>query len=116
MGKISNETRLTSIDFCKGLIKNGNEFVKLFNDSASTAKISDSIKDSSWYFLSWRHDPTVVSMLNMIDKLHEKFKDVKEAVFEKLQKNNSPITFYFLPMENFKLTDELYIKMKEVSN
>ena len=111
--KFTYETRLTSIDFCKGLIKNGNEFVKLFNDSASTAKISDSIKDSSWYFSSWRHDPTVVSMLNMIDKLHEKFKDVKEAVFEKLQKNNSPITFYFLPMENFKLTDELYIKMNE---
>lgn len=111
--KFTYETRLTSIDFCKGLVKNGNEFMKLLNDSASTAKISDSIKDSSWYFSSWRHDPTVVSMLNMIDKLHEKFKDVKEAVFEKLQKNNSPITFYFLPMENFKLTDELYIKMNE---
>jgi len=111
--KFTYETRLTSIDFCKGLVKNGNEFMKLLNNSASTAKISDSIKDSSWYFSSWRHDPTVVSMLNMIDKLHEKFKDVKEAVFEKLQKNNSPITFYFLPMENFKLTDELYIKMNE---
>ena len=109
--RFTYETRLTSIDFCKGLVENGKDFVKLLNNTDS--KISDSIKDSSWYFSSWKHDPTIVSMLNMIDKLHEKFKDVECAVFEKLQGDDSPITFYFLPMEDFKLTDELYIKMNE---
>ena len=73
-------------------------------------KISNIITDSKWYFLSWELDPTVTAMLNMLDTIHDKFKDIEEPLFEKL-KEETNITFQFLPLEQFKLTDELYIKM-----
>lgn len=104
--KFSYETRTSSQDFCKKLIEEN------INYSHDNKTISDTIVDSKWYFLSWELDPTVSSILNMLDKIHNKFKDVKEELLERLiTENNSIITFQFLPLEQFKLTDELYIKM-----
>ncbi|MGP1576559.1 MAG: DUF262 domain-containing protein [Treponema sp.] len=104
------ETRLTSRDFCKSLVEYGVEDEEHFSiDNRESLK--NEILDSSWYFLSWKYDPTIVSMVNMIDKIHCMYKDINMPVFEKLIGDESPITFSFLPMEDFKLTDELYIKM-----
>jgi hypothetical protein len=47
-------------------------------------------------------------MLVMLDAIDEKFADV-ENIWEKLKSN--AITFYFLPIKDMGLTDELYIKM-----
>lgn len=33
------------------------------------------IKDQPWYLFLWRHDPTIQSMLVMIDAIHERFQD-----------------------------------------
>jgi uncharacterized protein with ParB-like and HNH nuclease domain len=98
------ETRISSEDFCKNLVSEN------INYDDIEEKISEVITDSKWYFLSWELDPTVSAMLNMLDAIHYKFKDIKEQLFEKLTNNNN-ITFQFLPLEKFKLTDELYIKM-----
>ena len=109
--KFTYETRLSSIDFCNNLLEYGEAYDELINNKETEEKVSDLIKDSSWYFLSWKYDSTIFSMLNMLDKIQDIFKDVKNAVFEKLQGKSSPITFYFLDLKKFKLTDELYIKM-----
>ena len=98
------ETRISSQDFCKKLVSENFDY-HLIKDS-----ISISITDSKWYFLSWELDPTVAAMLNMLDRIHHKFKDIQEPMFEKLRKELN-ITFQFLALEQFKLTDELYIKM-----
>lgn len=104
LSKFTYETRVSSEDFCKNLISENIDYNSI-ND-----KISDIITDSKWYFLSWELDPTVSAMLNMLDLIHNKFKGVEKQLFEKLE-NEINITFQFLPLEQFKLTDELYIKM-----
>lgn len=47
-------------------------------------------------------------MLVMLDAIDERFKDVPD-IWEQLE--NKAITFYFLPIRDMGLTDELYIKM-----
>ncbi len=109
LSKFTYETRLSSRDFCKSLI---NKSIDSFNGD-----IGKTIKDSPWYFLSWDHDPTVCAMLTMINRIDTSFKNISIPLFDQLTGSGSsepaccPITFYFLPLENFQLNDELYIRM-----
>ena len=97
--QFSYETRYSARDFCKYLI----DFTPDFNNI-----ISDDIIEQSWFPLDWKKDPTIHSMLVMLDSINEKFKDVPD-LWNKLC--NKSITFYFLPIKDMGLTDELYIKM-----
>ena len=94
------ETRYSSRLFCKDLVNYTPDF--------SIDQVSDDIEDQPWFALGWKNDPTIKSMLNMIDAIHDKFKNVPD-LWEKLK--TDVITFYFLPIEDMGLTDELYIKM-----
>ena len=103
--KFTYETRVSSREFCKALTTNKIDFSK------EDEKISNIIEDKNWFFKSWKKDPTIKSMLNMLDAIHEKFKN-SDKLFDKLIcENNPPITFDFLPLNDFNLTDELYVKM-----
>lgn len=93
------ETRYSARNFCKDLLG----FVPSFEGI-----ISEEIIDQAWFPLEWKKDPTVSSMLVMIDAIHQRFSGV-EHLWEKLK--NGAITFYFLPIKDMGLTDELYIKM-----
>ena len=111
--KFTYETRLTSRDFCKSLVEYG---VKDAEDEERFSmdkikSLKNEILNSTWYFLSWKYDPTIVSMVAVLDKIHHMYKEINIDAFEKLIGDDSPITFSFLPMADFKLTDELYIKM-----
>lgn len=97
--KFSYETRTSSRDFCFDLI---NQKI----DYSNNQRISDTIIDCSWFFLSWKRDPTIKSMLTMLDAIQDIFKD-KIDVWGKL--NN--ISFHFVELQNFGLSDDLYIKM-----
>ena len=97
--KFTYETRISSRDFCNNLINKG---IVYNNEQA----ISELIIDSSWFFLSWKRDPTIKSMLTMLDAIQQTFKDQTEA-WEKL--NN--ISFHYIELQNFGLSDDLYIKM-----
>jgi hypothetical protein len=70
--------------------------------------LSQEIIDQPWFPLDWQKDPTISSMLVMLDAIDGKFKDV-DKLWEKL--TSDAITFYFLPIKDMGLTDELYIKM-----
>jgi len=96
----SYETRPDSTSFCKNLIN----FQPAFDDETLSAEI----ENQSWFPLGWKKDPTVNSMLNMLDAIDEKFCSV-ENLFEKLQ--GGAISFYFLAISDMGLTDELYITM-----
>ncbi|MBS1526991.1 MAG: DUF262 domain-containing protein [Bacteroidetes bacterium] len=101
--KFSYETRISSRDFCKAIVEND------INVEAN-AKLSDQIIDSSWFFLSWKNDPTIDAMLRTIDDIHTKFFQVSN-LSEKLSGSHSLISFYHVELEDIGLTDDLYIKM-----
>lgn len=77
--------------------------------SYEVENLSVEIENQSWFFYSWKKDPTVKAMLVMINAIHNLFKG-KTEFWEKL-KISEDITFYFLQLNEFKLTDELYVKM-----
>jgi hypothetical protein len=101
--KFTYETRNSSKRFCQELIDN---YLPCSNES-----LSDLIKDAPWFMSSWRNDPTVVSMLNMLDTIQKVGFD-KVTGWENIL-SNKKITFDYIDIrsDNFKLTDELYIKM-----
>ena len=93
------ETRYSARYFCKELVA--------FTPSFSV-NISNEIVDQAWFPLDWQKDPTISSMLVMIDAIDSKFQSV-DNLWQQLK--NGAITFYFLPIKDMGLTDELYIKM-----
>lgn len=93
------ETRYSTRYFCKELTS--------FKPSFKT-RISEEIVDQAWFPLDWQKDPTISSMLVMLDAIQEKFNDVAD-LWDRLR--DGAITFYFLPIRDMGLTDELYIKM-----
>lgn len=97
--KVTYETRTSSRDFCESLINKG----IVYN---AEQKISEQIIDSSWFFLSWKRDPTIKSMLTMLDAIQQIFQNETE-IWNKL--NN--IGFHYIELQNFGLSDDLYIKM-----
>ena len=100
------QTRLSSTDFCNALINN--PITILSNE----IKISEDIRNkASWFSDSWIFDPTIMSMLNMLDSIHSYFKDTY-GLYNRLAATQFPaITFRVLYMSENGLTDDLYIKM-----
>ncbi|MBO7225251.1 MAG: DUF262 domain-containing protein [Bacteroidales bacterium] len=124
--KFSYETRVSSREFCEQLCNCENfKSFKPEND-----KIVEFITNQTWFYSAWKQDPTIQSMLRMlsgtketdksgndfidgIEELFDGVKDLKDFTeyWERLSRENCPITFYHLPLENFGLSDDLYIKM-----
>ena len=103
----SYATRISSRDFCEKL-------VNLDYIPTPIEKPSEYIRNQNMYFDVWDNDPTISSMLVMLDVIHEKFFPVDKKLFKLLLRDvdeNPIITFSYLPMENYALTDDLYIKM-----
>lgn len=104
------ETRASSRRFCEQLARIGFDFNALLpSDEAKGNRISKTITDSPWFFLAWRKDPTIKAMLNMLDDIDMLFKDVPE-LWHKLSATRL-ISFHYIELKNFGLSDDLYIKM-----
>ena len=105
--KFTYQTRQSSKDFFDSLAK--------FMPSSSvdeTESIKKKIIDEPWYFRSWRLDTTIQASLTMLDAIHNRFRNVKQNLFCRLIDEKEPrITFLFLPLDEFGLNDDLYIKM-----
>lgn len=97
--RFSYETRYSARYFCLELI----EYTPTFADV-----LSKEIINQAWFPLDWKKDSTISSMLVMLDAIDAKFSDVPD-LWDKLKDN--AITFYFLPIKDMGLTDDLYIKM-----
>ena len=73
--------------------------------------ISELIVNQPWYFRSWRLDPTIDSSLNMLDAIHS-HSLARDGLYSRLTNDSKPvITFQLLNLQNFGLSDDLYIKM-----
>lgn len=95
----SYETRYSARDFCACLT----DFTPSF-----TQPLSHEIVDQCWFPLDWKKDPTIASMLVMLDEISAKF-EWTTGIWDKLKAG--AVQFYFLPVKDMGLTDELYIKM-----
>ena len=98
--RFSYETRYSARDFTQRLI----DYTPIFEGG-----LAEEIIDQSWFPLDWKKDSTISSMLVVLDDIANKFKNVP-SMWSKLT-NNKAISFYFLPIRDMGLTDELYIKM-----
>lgn len=110
--KFSYETRTSSREFFDALVSATISLNDLLtSDEGKNNRLSKTIIDQNWYYLSWEHDSTIQGVLVMLDAIHAKFFDFNN-LYEKLIKTKDPIiTFQFLELQEFGLTDDLYIKM-----
>lgn len=112
-------TRRSSTDFCQQLVneleRNNVEYLcrkdAVFEDGVEIEPASNlvtQIKDLHWFHDAYKLDPTVVSMLNMLDEIQFLYLEKRcRNVFENLER----FKFYILPLSNFNLTEDLYVKM-----
>jgi len=103
--RFSYETRASAREFCKALVEN-NIPIK------EGDKISKTIEDASWFFSAWKMDPTIASMLVVIDHIDKIFGKTTPGFYDKLIDRANPlISFQFIELKDFGLTDSLYVKM-----
>lgn len=119
--KFTYETRISSREFCEELCKAENF------ESFDGNNIVSYITSQTWFYSSWKQDPTIQSMLRMLggtqikgksgndipDGIEEVFGESSdfEKYWDKLESDNAPVVFYYLPLKDFGLSDDLYIKM-----
>jgi hypothetical protein len=116
--KLTYETRTSSREFCKELVAEGIDYQKLLpiDDEKRIShknQLSETIKNSSWFVISWENDPTIKAMLIMLDAIQVRFKDTSDiwAKLIETAEDKRPITFLYIKLKDFGLSDDLYIKM-----
>lgn len=126
LAKFSYETRISSREFIQHLC-NSKNFIN-FNPNSEHKDVVHFIKNATWYFSEWDQDPTISAMLRMIkgsdtkdkngddiiDGLEELFANTKTSEFEiywKRLTETDSIIFYRQDLEDFGLSDDLYVKM-----
>lgn len=110
--KFRYKTRASSTDFFDALLKAENQIdlnQLTPNNKKEYPTIARIIKDCGWFFNSWEKDPTIQSILIMMDAIHHVFQGC-DNYYERLV-DNRIITFMFLNIGQYGLTDDLYIKM-----
>lgn len=109
------ETRQSSIDFCDALMKANVDMCSLITvkdkQGHDVPSLSATLKNEHWYYRIWNNDPTIQSMLVMLDAIYQKFDGKKEYFSSLMDEDNPIITFIFMDLKEYKLTDDLYIKM-----
>ena len=120
--KFTYETRISSREFCENLC------IPEHVTNYSGNDIVGFITNQTWFYSAWKQDPTIQSMLRMlggtkvadkkgediIDGIEELFQNTNEDVFKdywRLLTEKDAIVFYHLPLSDFGLSDDLYIKM-----
>ena len=104
--RFTYETRPSAHDFCKLLL--GVETID------NLSEIKNEIEDSVWFNEEWKNDPTVSGMLNMLDTFanNEVLLNAPIGLLDQLIGNKSDlVTFYFTDLDQFGLTENLYIRM-----
>lgn len=102
--KFTYQTRTSASRFCEKLSKG-------IISIDWSQQPSCQIRDSNEFLPTYEDDPTIRAMLVVLDGIQSKFSDIPN-LWEKLIRENNPyIQFYFLPLDKFGLSDDLYVKM-----
>jgi len=110
---LTYETRNTSKAFCNELMAHdAKQFVneaKLETTSSKKVTVSEIIRERDWFQWAWQFDPTICSMLVMIDTICEQFD--WNLNLEECQRRLINIKFNYLDLGQLDMSDELFIKM-----
>ena len=91
------------------------DFLCEFDHKCEKGALCETIREQNGFYSAWHQDPTVVSILNMLDSLDKKFESGTDFSFfwNSLTADPSlcPFYFYLLPLKDIGHTDDLYIKM-----
>lgn len=104
MKKFSYETRPSSHDFCQRLL------TEQFPEK-ELAQIDKFIRNQSWFDNEWNNDGTVSGMLRMLRTFGQQQALLDGTVMLDQLLYNNAISFYFVPLKQFGLSEELYIRM-----
>lgn len=104
--RFSYTNRGAATDFCSELANYYIDPNSIHNQSLQTV-----LREADWFRANnqFLMDPTVLAMLNMLDKIHSLYSG--PAPTENLSQNLKNITFECLNLENYTEPDQLYIKM-----
>lgn len=118
------ETRNTSNEFCDELIQH--EAFNIVKETIKNIELNKSIKDDKekkpelpsviikgrdWFKWEWKYDPTILSMLVMIDAIFTEMGTDWNMDLSICRNNLEHITFNLLNLGEFGLSNELFIKM-----
>lgn len=105
LNKFVYETRPAAHDFCRLIVEKPIPVGHLEN-------ISDAIVNQVWFDNEWLKDGTVSGMLQMLKTFgqYPELLNGKIHLSQLLAPNND-ITFYFVELKEFGLSEELYIRM-----
>ena len=120
LANFTYETRSSSREFCKALSENTQKFYQAMQEALAQIQekkksksnetiLSTTIKDQAWFLPFWEQDPTIQSMLTMLDSIHTEASkySLDTLTLERLDR----LTFSLIELRDFGLDDELYIKM-----
>lgn len=112
---LTYSTRPSSKEFCNELVKhkaaNYIEEAKenIASNKKEATKPSDIIKKRDWFSWSWKFDPTIQSMLVMIDAIFDEI--IVGIDMEDGLKRLDNIVFDFQDLKELKASNELFVKM-----
>ena len=109
--QFSYSTRESSRHFCEEMTNFDN-----FKPKFTYESIDKEIIDQPWFFSAWKSDPTIESMLVVLQAVESKFNaqnyDWENSnLWNELTGSKPKIIFHLLPMDDLGLPDDLYIKM-----
>ncbi|MBO8443056.1 MAG: DUF262 domain-containing protein [Spirochaetes bacterium] len=102
--RFSYETRASCRDFCMAMVKHVTDL------DLSGRDVSTAITGCKWFYMGWNDDPTVTSMLIMLDCIGEALCE-SSGLYQRLC--DGAISFDLLILDGFGLeaAGDLYIKM-----
>lgn len=107
------KTRESSRDFLEALLNNAADFA---TDEVWENSFLTFIQDRNWFYGFWKYDPTVMSMMVMLEAFREKITQQEElhksivTIHSNLE-SEIVLTFDFLDIDEHQLDDILYVKM-----
>ena len=104
--KFTYLTRTSSRIFCECICDNE----KMESMSLGVKKPSSLIENCPWYYKEYKKDPTVKAMLAMMDHIDMLYNTENSEGAEYLPRLEN-LKFYAFPLNKYKLTEDLYIKM-----
>ena len=106
LSKFTYLTRSSSRIFCECLCN----LDKIKGIDLSSNTPSKQIENCPWFYKEYKKDPTVKSMLAMLDHINSLYnaEQVEGAAYLPRLEN---LKFYVFPLNKYKLTEDLYIKM-----
>lgn len=113
--KFSYETRPSAKEFLEKIcintiIPSNKENIIPFNEET----LSKFVINQNWFFDDWKKDPTISSILTVLDEIHNQFLKLQSPDYSKIMsllKDTELISFHFVNMQLNQLPNNTYVKM-----